>query len=122
MGFKQGAWATIWSTESITPTMTKSRISISRRDKESGEYIDDFSDYVVFVGSANASKALSLKERDRIQLGDVDVSRTYNKDKGVAYYNFKIFSFENGSNNLQKPPSKKAQAVDDGDADDRLPF
>lgn len=92
-GFRNGSWATCWQTETGQGKYVKGRISISRKNKETGEYEDEFSGFVMFIGEARA-KAEHLKERDRIKLGDVDVTRRYDKEKNKEYYNFKVFSFE----------------------------
>jgi len=94
MGFRSGVFCKCWSVESVTDTFTKGRISISRKNRQTDEYEDEFSDFVMFCGSGAARKALSLQPGDRIKIGDVDVTRKYVKDKDKAYYNFKIFSFE----------------------------
>lgn len=129
MGFRKEAFATIWSVESTSDTLTKARISISRKNKQTGEYDTDFSGFVSFVGTAAAKKAAGLKEKDRIRLGDVDVTNKYDKEKNITYTNYKIFSFETqneidgASRNAESPEPKKL--VDDGEVDDsdsRLPF
>mgnify|MGYP000099157867 CR=1 FL=1 len=43
MGFRTGSYATIWTVESASDTRTKARISISRKNKQTGEYDTDFS-------------------------------------------------------------------------------
>lgn len=60
MGFRTGSYATIWSVESASDTRTKARISISRKNKQTGEYDTDFSGFVDFIGTAAAKKALML--------------------------------------------------------------
>lgn len=130
MGFRTGSYATIWSVESASDTRTKARISISRKNKQTGEYDTDFSGFVDFIGTAAAKKALMLKEKDRIRLGDVDVTNNYSKEKGITYTNFKIFSFETqseincsgggGNSGYDTEPQKN---VDSGEIDDsQLPF
>lgn len=94
MGFRNGAYCTVWDIESKSDNFTRARISISRRDKQTGEYVTDFSGYVGFPGTANAAKALALNKGSRIKLGDVDVSSKYIKEKNVTYYNFTVWSFE----------------------------
>lgn len=127
MGFRKESFATIWSVEPTSDTLTKARISVSRKNKQTGEYDTDFSGFVSFVGTAAAKKAACLKEKDRIRLGDVDVTNKYDKEKNITYTNFKIFSFEtqqeiDGASNSQNDPTPK-NPVDDGDVDDsRLPF
>lgn len=66
-----------------------------------------------------------LKEGDTIKLGDVDVSTKYDKEKNVAYTNYKMFSFEvNGGAAHAKPVTNEPQpVVDSGEVEDaRLPF
>lgn len=129
MGFRKDAYATVWSVESISDVNTKCRISISRKDKQTGQYTDDFSGFVSFFGTATAKKAACLKERDRIRLGDVDVRSKYDKEKNVTYYNFNVYSFEiqtgtNGGDSTQSSqPNSPQPDVDSGEVDDsRLPF
>lgn len=105
----------------------KLRISISRKNKQSGEYEQDFSGFVNAIGTAAAKKAACLKEGDTIKLGDVDVTTKYDKQKEVTYTNYKIFSFEvdNGNSNpVPKAASNEPQPEVDGGEDDdsRLPF
>ena len=69
------------------------RLNISRKNKDTGEYEQDFSGYVMMIGTANA-KAQRLHEKDRIRLGDVDVTTTYNKEQQKEYVNYKCFDFE----------------------------
>lgn len=127
MGFRKDAFCTVWSVDPVSDVQTKARISISRKDKQTGEYTEDFSGFVSFFGTAAAKKAATLKERDRIKLGDVDVRSKYDKAKNITYYNFNVYSFEvqNGaagrSGGVQ--PSSPQPTVDEGNIDDsRLPF
>lgn len=93
MGFRKDAYATVWKVEPISPTLTKAQLSISRKNKD-GEYEQDFGSYVAFIGTSAAAKAARLTDKDRIKLGDVDVSTKYDKEKKIMYTNFKVFSFE----------------------------
>ena len=125
MGFRTGAYAKVWEVKPFSDTSVKLRLSVSRKNKQTGEYEQDFSGYVNAVGTAAAKKAACLKEGDRIKLGDVDVTTKYAGEKKVTYTNFKLFSFEldgdspaTKSNNTEPQPS-----VDSGEVDDaRLPF
>ena len=127
MGFRQGAYATIWEVEALSDVNTKARISISRKNKQTGEYETDFSGYVNFIGTAAAKKASCLKGKDRVKLGDVDLTTKYDAEKKITYYNPKIFSFEtqdelDGKAAPAADPAPK-KPVDDGEVDDsRLPF
>lgn len=92
MGFRTNSYATVWSVEPGKGNFTKVRLSISRKNKE-GQYEQDFAGFCTFIGQAHA-KAARLKEKDRIRLGDVDVSNTYDKERQKEYVNFKVFDFE----------------------------
>ena len=123
MGFRKDAWATCWSVEVKSDTMTQVRISTSRKDKESNEYVQDFSGFVAFVGTAAAKKAASLKEKDRIKLGDVKVTTKYDADKKVTYTNYKCYNFETQDNSAASSTTTEPQpTVDEGVNEDRLPF
>ena len=122
MGFRSGAYAKCWSVEPKSDTMTKGRISISSKNKNTGEYEQDFSGIVAFLGSASAKNAAKLKEGDRIKLGDVDVCTTYDKARGKEYVDYKVFSFEMADNsNFDSAPQRRSPAVDEL-SEDNLPF
>lgn len=126
MGFRTGAFAKVWKVEPYSDTSTKLRISISRKNKNTGEYEQEFSGFVNAIGTAAAKKAACLKEGSNIKLGDVDVTTKYDADKKITYTNYKVFTFEVDGETTA--PAKKATTepqpvVDSGELDDsRLPF
>lgn len=122
MGFRKDAYATVWGVEPISDTITKSRISISRKNRQTGEYEQDFGGYVKFMGTAAAKKAAQLKEKDRIRLGDVDVSNFYNKEKKTEYTDFKIFSFDMADDAPSQQSNDSMSAIEEGATGDELPF
>jgi len=127
MGFRKDAWATCWSINPKSDTVTSVRLTTQRKDKQSGEYIQDFSGFVSFIGTAAAKKAACLKEKDRIKLGDVDVTNSYDKESGKTYTNFSCFNFETkdeGSENStdSATTSEPQPSVDEGADEDKLPF
>ena len=122
MGFRNNAYATVWSVEpGKTDKVSRARISINRKNKETGEYQQDFSGFCTLIGSAN-TKGKNLMERDRIKIISCDVSNSYNKETGVTYTDFKIFDFEmaDGGNTGAPAPAKKTafDEVEDGDTGD----
>lgn len=125
MGFRTGAYAKVWEVTPMSDTSTKLRISVSRKNKQSGEYEQDFSGFVLCIGSAAARNALKLKEGARIKLGDCDVTTKYDAQKKITYTNFKLFSFEeedSGGSTTQDNTAPQP-TVDEGEVDDsRLPF
>ena len=46
MGFRNNCFATVWQVESRNPNWTKVRLNISRKNKDTGEYEQDFSGWV----------------------------------------------------------------------------
>lgn len=128
MGFRTGSYCRVFGVEPKSDTLTQLRIAISHKNKESGEYIQDFSGFVACVGTAAAKKAANLNEGDRIRLGDVDVTNTYNKERGVTYTNYKIFSFdvegsaENASPEASSVDSGEQEPVEDTPEESNLPF
>lgn len=123
MGFRNGAYAKVWSVEKVSDTNTKLRISISRKNKQTNEYETDFQGFVSCVGSAAAKSALQLREGDRIKLGDTDVRTRYDKDKSVTYTNFTLFSFETEGSEAPKKQAPDEVDPSEGFNDDRaLPF
>lgn len=99
MGFRNNQWCSLFSVEPKGPTWTKGKISISRRN-QAGEYETSFSGFVDFMGTACASKAAGLRPTTdhpiRIRLREVDIDNKYDKERGVMYWNPKVWSFDTG--------------------------
>jgi len=70
MGFRTGAYAKVWKVEPYSDTSVKLRISISRKNKQSGEY-----DYYADVAYRYAYNETN-----------VDLGDTYNLYKYDYYY------------------------------------
>lgn len=125
MGFRTGAYAKVWEVTPMNDTSTKVRMSISRKNKQSGEYEQDFSGFVLCIGTAAAKKASQLQEGSRIKIGDCDVTTKYDEQKKITYTNYKMFSFEDadGDSSSSSDQAAPEPTVDDGEIDDnRLPF
>ena len=131
MGFRNNTYATVWEVEVKSDTFTTGRISISHKNKTTGEYETDFSSYVCFVGSAISKRAGSLAPKTRIKLKSVDVTNKYDKDTRKNFYSFKIYDFEvvddnNSGNHTQSAGDELSFAVEenteDGSGEGQLPF
>lgn len=122
MGFRKGAYCTVWSVDEAANSM-KVRVSVSRKRKDTGEFEQDFSGFCSFIGTAK-DKAKTLKVKDRIKLGDVDVTTFYNKDKGVEYVTYKVFDFDFVESGVGSSVSSKTEEnPEEGEVDeDKLPF
>lgn len=121
MAFKNGAYATVWTVEPVSDTMTKSRISTSKKNKQTGEYETDFSGFVRFVGANAASAARNLREKDRIKLGEVEVSNRYDKEAQKEYTNFTVFTFDLADSHNTSAPAPAAAEEKTEETED-LPF
>lgn len=123
MAFRNGAYAKVWEVKP-SANYTDARISISRKDKQTGEYTQDFGNYVRFIGDAHRMAA-GLQAGDRIQLGEVSCTNQYNKERGVTYYNFQVYSFSVPDGNpatvtTQRPAAKVE--MPDATMNEELPF
>ena len=127
MSFRKNARCTVWSVQPVSDTMTKVNLSSDGKTRD-GTYEKDFSGFVAFIGTANAKKALSLKEKDHIILGDCEVKMTYGDDKRPKYTNFNVFSFEMAESKVKGvATSGNAKQADEGIdynpvEESRLPF
>ena len=115
MGFRTGAFATCWEVEPGKGKFSKVRLSINRKNKETGEWELEFNGYCMFIGNANA-KAQQLKRQSRIKLGDVDVTNTYDKETKKEYITYKVFSFDM-ADETQAPHSESAVEGNNTDGD-----
>lgn len=122
MGFRSGAWMRIFE---ITPgeRSTKVRGSISKKNKQSGQYEQDWSGFVALAGTAHRD-AGSLKVNDTIKIGECDVTSRYDKEKKKEYINFSIYSFETNEqqSNSPAPAANTAPAAPADETDDEDPF
>lgn len=129
MGFRQGGYMTVWSSEaSKSGNTTRVRLSSSRKNKQTGDYEQDFSGFCTFIGPAH-DMAKKLKEKDRIKILECDVGTTYDKEKKVEYVNYKVFSFEMADGSTPTAPAaapvtkKKAALAEEGEVEeDDIPF
>lgn len=119
MGFREGAWATVWEVTDEKSNYAKVRMSTSRKDKKTDEYVTDFSGFVSLVGDAfkrldEIVAEIEENERCRIRLGACDVTNRYDKEKEREYVNFALFGFklpgedEDESDGEKKTGSKKS--------------
>lgn len=125
MGFRNGAYATVWDVKPGASKSQRCRISISRKDKSTDQLVQDFSGYCDFWGNA-AAMAQRLKPKDRIKLVSVDVTNKYDKDAGKEYINYKVFEFENAESKYPQGdagPASGTMNAHEGDvSEDGLPF
>lgn len=107
MGFRKNAWATVWSIENGRNNSLRIRISTSRKKKD-GKYEQDFSGYCTLLKDAK-EKGANLQVRDRIQIGDTEVTTFYSKKKKKEYTTYKIYDFEKSA----PKPDKKTEDKND---------
>ena len=109
--FSAGSYAKIWEVKAINKNYSDIRISTSKKDKETGNYTQDFGGFVRMVGQAHAQMSY-LDEGDRFKIVRCGVENKYDKEKKVTYNNFIIFEVE----------SEDAPASPDASADEENPF
>lgn len=115
MGFRTGAYATIWEApKPVSETLSKARISISKKNRQTGEYETSFSGYVAFCGTAAVNKASKLQVKDRIKLVDVDVENKYDNVARKEYWNARIWSFEEVNDEPQSNSRVDSKAAYNG--------
>lgn len=94
MGFKEGAWATVWEVKKNPSGKSYNvNMSTSRKNKDTDEYETDWSGFAMFAGDA-AKKAATLKARDRIKLNGCEVTTRYVKEKNEKYTNYTVWDFD----------------------------
>ena len=128
MGFRTGSYATVWKVEKGNGNYFVAEMSTSRKNSE-GKYENDWSNkFVRLVGTA-AEQAKGLKERDRVKIGDCDVTNHYDSEKKIMYTNYVIFNFSEDDTGAKSSPKKTAKTVDDETyvnvpvgANEELPF
>ena len=125
MGFRNGAYATVWEVQNGSGNWIDVKLSTSKKNRQSGEYETDFNGFVRFIGDA-ASKAAYLGEKSRIKIGECDVTNHYSKEKGMTYTNYAVFSFEEADGGSSSGGGSQ-QSSGDGfmnypDDDEGLPF
>lgn len=101
MGFRSGAYAKVWSVETVSDKVTRCRVSVSRKNQDGDGYTQQFSGFVSFLGTAAASKAAKLKESDTIRFNDVDVTTNYDKERNINYTNFICYDFDTPNSEQQ---------------------
>lgn len=121
MGFRKDGFATVWQVKQGNGNYTDVRISTSKKNKQTDQYETDFSGFVRFVGDAHKN-ASGLKEKDRIKIGDCEVTNSYDKEKKVTYTNYAVFGFEMADGSVPKTNNDAGfKPIPDG-IDEELPF
>ena len=98
MGFRQGAYANVWAVENKGKYST-ARLSISRRNQNTGGYDTEFQDgYVRLVGQAHEKfNGRTVPEKGEfIRINSCDVQNCYTKPDGSVSYvpHYTIFEFD----------------------------
>lgn len=119
MGFRNGAYASIFSVKKGHGNYYDVNLTTSRKRRDTGDYETDFRGFARFIGEA-ATGIAKFDGKDsknngnhpvaRIKLGSVDVSNSYNTSTNKSYTNFIVFSFEpaDADNDSDSKPKKSA--------------
>lgn len=120
MGFKNGAFATLWNVDKENNKLINFyekyadiSVAISKKDKADDSYKTDFSSRVRCIGKAfETLKSVQLAEKDRIKLLEVEVTNSYDKDKKVLYTNYICWNLE-PAGNVQKLAPQQPEVIGD---------
>lgn len=130
MGFKTGAYLTIWKEgNNFGGNYVCRQCSTNRKDPNTGEYSSDFSGFVRFVGKAKDVVA-SLPERSRIRVKECEVTTYFSNKSQRNECNFVVWDCETVGGTKKETPAKKEEAPVTPksevpvaeEADDDLPF
>lgn len=103
MGFRSGAYASVFSVERGRGNYYDVNIATSRKDKVTGNYNTDFRAFVRFAGDAakgiekydgKSSKNNGNRPIARIRLGDVDTTNSYSPETNKTYTHHTVFTFD----------------------------
>ena len=108
--------AFVWDVEIKSDTFTKARISVNKKDRQTGEWKQDWCEYVCFFGTALAKKAASLKRLDKIRIKKFELTNKFDKDTQpwTKYDTIKIWDFEKVES---APPDVGYEGVDAGNGE-----
>lgn len=121
MGFREGAWATVWEVKKNPSGRSFNvNLSTSKKDRDTGEYETDWSGYAMFAGDA-AKKAATLKRGDRIKLNGCEVTTKYVKEQEKKYTNYTVWDYEPSEFSSGGGKSKPVDEYEGDDIDD-TPF
>lgn len=120
MGFSVNSYAKIWKVEN-KGSYSVCEISISKKDKQTGKYVDDFSSkFVRFVGNAHLQRPM---DGQRIKITNCDTANVYYKDGQKEYLKnpiYTVFGYElQGDAGGEK---QTAPTLVDLDDDSDIPF
>lgn len=133
MGFRQGAFARVFSAEDKGRYSICS-LAISKKNKETGEYEQEFSDgRVRFVATAHKQiQKLTIPHNGvTVKLGSVDVTNKYDRNRNTTYTNYVVFNLDDGdskdgssyhSNSSQTNSKPSGDGFYEVQEDDELPF
>lgn len=121
MGFRSNGYCTVWEVKAGKGNYSDVRINTSKKNKQTDQYETDFSGWVRFIGDAHKN-ASGLKEKDRIKIGDCEVTNSYDKEKKVTYTNYAVFNFEMADGSTPKTNSDTGFKNIPADIDEELPF
>ena len=103
MGFGKNKWLKILGGHKERRKLTEVRASTSSKNKD-GENETDFSGFIRLVGDAHKA-AKNIDEGDRIRIQACETTNSYNKEKGITYWNCTVFKFDGGEEDTEQEAS-----------------
>ena len=128
MAFKNNAIVTLWNnktTGKIAEFYDKYadlQVSSRKLNRQTNEYETDFSGRVRCLGKAfETLKTLSLEEKMRLKLTDVEVTNKWDKAKNTMFVNYIVWDLEVFSNPEKENDGETLKEISVED-DDNFPF
>lgn len=103
MGLRNDGFAKVWEVKTRAEKYTDAKISVSKKNKQTGAYDTDFSGIVRFIGEAH-KKASEFTEGSKIKVLSCDTTNSYNKETKTTFWRCIIFDFEFSDDSPKSAP------------------
>lgn len=113
MGFRQGAFARVWSAEN-KGKYSICNVTTSKKNKDTGNYETDFQEgFVRFIGTAHdviSQMAIPEKKGVSIKITSCEVTKYYDKEKKQSYTNYAVYGIETDEDKSDEKPKSKTKS------------
>lgn len=90
---RNGAYCKIWEVRDGKGNYKEANISVSRKNKQSGNYDKVFGAWVRLVGTAK-DQVGKIDLSKNVKIAECEITNNYDKDKKTMYWNPVIYAFD----------------------------